>query len=284
MEIKKAKTNNPQTNNTETNNTQDNIDLNEELEKIRKLNFLQAENIEKWLKIYFSSAINENSNNRYEKMLPNISRGQILAVNFGYGIQSEFRNFHYCAALHDSPRKTSKITVIPITSKEHPHQIDIGYEMADSLETIIRDKERSAFWKPYRELEEQYKGITDIKFGTPAIGSYSTVYPNCTAHIKNLQIEFKLLSERLNTLDAEATLNKLLLNLKEFDDFLNSSPKLLKHSYLRVDDITTISKARIVSPKNLKHPLYKLKLSNETLNKIDSEIIRRFTNYDLSNK
>lgn len=278
MEIKNTKISNPQI------NTQDNIDLNEELEKIKKLNPSQAENIEKWLKIYFSSAINENSNNRYEKMIPNISRGQILAVNFGYGIQSEFRNFHYCVALHDSPRKTSKITVIPITSKKHPHQIDIGYEMADSLETIIRDKERSTFWKPYRELEKQYKDITDIEFGTPAIGSYSTVYPNCTAHIKKLQTEFKSLSKRLNTLNVETTLNKLLLNLKDFNDFLNRSPNLLKHSYLRIDDITTISKARIVFPKNSKHPLYKLKLSNETLNKIDEEIIRRFTNHNLSNE
>ena len=71
--------------------------------------------------------------------------------------------------------------------------------------------------------------------------------------------------------------DKILSDLKVFDKFVNDSPNLLKSSYLRLEDITTISKARIISPKKTSHPLYKLRLSDETLNKLDDEIIRLYT-------
>ena len=72
-------------------------------------------------------------------------------------------------------------------------------------------------------------------------------------------------------------INKMLSDLKVFDKFVNDSPNLLKSSYLRLEDITTISKARIISPKKTSHPLYKLHLSDETLDKLDNEIIRLYT-------
>lgn len=257
------------------------MNIYKQLKEIEKINPDQAQQIRNWLNIYLSAAKNENFSKPYEQKIPNITRGQILAVNFGYGIQSEFRNFHYCVALHNSPKKTPKVTVVPITSKKHPHQIDIGYEMADNLETLIRNKERSTFWIPYRALERQCQNITGLSFGTPAIGCYSTVYPNCTAHIKRLKDEFAALPKDLVTIDAESILNKILSNLESFKKFLDDSPKLLKHSYLRVDDITTISKARIKFPKYTHHPLYKLKLTTKTLNKLDQEIIRRFTKQNI---
>ena len=44
-----------------------------------------------------------------------------------------------------------------------------------------------------------------------------------------------------------------------------------------VNQITTISKLRIYDPKNSHDPLAGIKLSNEKLDKIDNEIIRRYT-------
>ena len=225
----------------------------------RKLNFISQNTPEKfrkldnWLNTYLDYIPLENKDT--EKIFPNIKRGQILYVNFGYNVLSEFRYIHYCVALHNSPRLNPKITVVPITSKPHPHQLAINYELANNLETIIRDKERSKFWRPFRRLypELQARGFTAI---SPAIGSYDTVFTNCTAFI-NQAMKY--------------------LSVKNFDDFYKSAPKLLQSSYLKVEDITTISKARIIYPKTKTHPLYQLKLSNSTLDCLDQEIISKFT-------
>ena len=241
----------------------------------RKLNFISQNTPEKfrkldnWLNTYLDYIPLENKDT--EKIFPNIKRGQILYVNFGYNVLSEFRYIHYCVALHNSPRLNPKITVVPITSKPHPHQLAINYELADNLETIIRDQERSKFWSPFRRIypELQARGFAAI---SPAIGSYDTVFTNCTAFINQAM---KCLSE--DDTKLRNTLKEILISLKNFDSFYKTAPKLLLSSYLKVEDITTISKARIIYPKTKAHPLYQLKLSTPTLNYLDQEIISKFT-------
>ena len=78
-------------------------------------------------------------------------------------------------------------------------------------------------------------------------------------------------------IELRNTLKQILISLKKFDDFYKSSPKLLQASFLKVEDITTISKARIISPKYKSHPLYQLMLSTSTLDRLDQEIISKFT-------
>lgn len=63
----------------------------------------------------------------------------------------------------------------------------------------------------------------------------------------------------------------------KFNRFYKSSPSLQKSSYLRIEDVTTISKARIITPRYTSHPLYQLRLSDSTLDLIDNEIISKFT-------
>lgn len=241
----------------------------QKLDSISQNSHEHFKKLDNWLNTYLDFISLENKN--CEKKLTNIRRGQILYVNFGYNILSEFRYKHYCVALNNSPKNNPKVTVVPITSKHHPHQLSISYELADNLETIIRDKERSNFWKPFRMIypELQTRGFTAI---SPAIGSYDTILPNCTNFIKHAMT---YLSDE--DIELRNTLNQILISLNKFDAFYKSSPKLLQSSFLKVEDITTISKARIISPQYKSHPLYQLMLSASTLDRLDQEIISRFT-------
>lgn len=241
----------------------------QKLDSISQNSHEHFKKLDNWLNTYLDFISLENKN--CEKKLPNIRRGQILYVNFGYNILSEFRYKHYCVALNNSPKNNPKVTVVPITSKHHPHQLSISYELADNLETIIRDKERSNFWKPFRMIypELQTRGFTAI---SPAIGLYDTILPNCTNFIKHAMT---YLSDE--DIELRNTLNQILISLNKFDAFYKSSPKLLQSSFLKVEDITTISKARIISPQYKSHPLYQLMLSASTLDRLDQEIISRFT-------
>lgn len=78
----------------------------------------------------------------------------------------------------------------------------------------------------------------------------------------------KELEEEFDSL--EISLNYLEKTKREFDRMKNGSIAL-------VNQITTISKLRIYDPKNSHDPLAGIKLSNEKLDKIDNEIIRRYT-------
>lgn len=245
------------------------MNLNSKLSHIKKNKPHAVKPLENWLNTFFNYILLEGS--RYEFRVPNIKRGQILYVDFGYNVLSEFRYAHYCVAINNSPQQNSKVTVIPITSKSHPYQLAIGTELADKLDDIILNKERSNFWRPFRHIAAEL-GCRGIKQPAPSIGSYETVYPNCSAYINHVKT---LLPS--NDKDLQDYLDSILKSLVEFDKFLKSSPSLLKPSYLKTEDITTISKARIIRPLYSSHPLYQLRLSDETLDKLDAEIKRMFT-------
>lgn len=243
--------------------------IQQKLNTIRQVTPSKFNKLDKWLKYYLDMIIHEESN--IEKRIPNIRRGQILYVDFGYNILSEFRYKHYCVAINNSPRNNPKVTVIPITSKNHPHQLALNYELAERLEDIIVNRERSNFWKPFRTIYPELE-MRGFKALAPAIGTYDTVYPNCTEFIEKAKTYLTQEDIELHNI-----LNQILLSLHEFNRFYKSSPSLQKSSYLRIEDVTTISKARIITPRYTSHPLYQLRLSNSTLDLIDNEIISKFT-------
>jgi hypothetical protein len=246
------------------------IDLiKQKLTSLQHANSSNFNKLDQWLQYYLDMITHENTN--IEKRIPNIRRGQILYVDFGYNILSEFRYKHYCVAINNSPRKNPKVTVIPITSKKHPHQLELNYELEERLEDIIINKERSNFWKPFRNIYPQLES-RGFKLIAPAIGTYDTVYPNCTKFIQQAKT---FLSD--DDVELHSILDQILNDLHQFNIFYKSSPSLHKSSYLRVEDITTISKARIISPRYTSHPLYQLRLSDTTLDLIDTWIINKFT-------
>ena len=245
------------------------MDFEQELLSVERQDLLKGQQIRTWLKTFFWYVSKKDSG--IEQSYPNIKRGSILLVNFGYGVHSEFRYYHYAVALNSSPKKNGKVTVIPITSKSHKNLIPIGHELGDCLENLIVKKERSLFWEAYRVLSAKVVAETGVSFGFPAIGGYDTVYSNCTVFVN--KIKESLADDSSLHKDAD----KILSDLKTFKAFIDNSPNLLKSSYLRTEDITTISKARIILPKNTAHPLYRLRLSDATLNKLDNEIIRLYT-------
>lgn len=245
------------------------MDFERKLSLLKNKKEVDYQQLNRWLETFLKYVSLEGTN--IEQSYPNIKRGSILLVNFGYRVHSEFRYNHYAVALNSSPKKNGKVTVIPLTSKEHPNQLPLGHELGERLEDLIVKKERSLFWKPYRELASKVFEETGVRFFPPAIGGYNTVYPSCTSFI--CKIKETLVKDSLLHKDADT----ILSDLKIFKAFIKKSPNLFKSSYLRIEDITTISKVRILLPKNTNHPLYRLRLSNTTLDKLDNEIIRLYT-------
>ena len=102
--------------------------------------------------------------------------------------------------------------------------------------------------KEHRQIEDEIKQFKENKHGTRAYA----------AEIENKQ---RLINNQLNLLEK-----------------MNFEISKMKHgSIALVNQITTISKIRIYDPKKNKDMLSGIKLSEEGLNKIDQEIIKKFT-------
>lgn len=132
------------------------------------------------------------------------------------------------------------------------------------------EKERSTFWRPLRKIEAELND-KGVKIGYPAIGSYSQVERaaiHCVTQIK---------ADLLPSDPLQKTLDKIINTAHEFSDFLNINPKLGQTSYLLPENLMTLSKSRLVVPRKRTHPLYGIKLSDNTLDKLDKEIIKLFT-------
>lgn len=66
-------------------------------------------------------------------------------------------------------------------------------------------------------------------------------------------------------------INKALNMLQNITNFYNGKTK---DSYAKVVSITTISKHRIKKSINVLDPIGKIQLSNETMDRIDTEIVK----------
>ena len=204
------------------NNDFKSIDINSKLDKIRKTDPEKAKRIAIWLNSFFYYVDREGSH--YEEQFPNIHRGKILYVDFGYNVQSEFRYKHYCVALHDSPRRSHKVTVVPITSKQHPGLLPIYDELGTALETAIREQEKSLFWNPYRKVVSEVYERKNISLSAPAIGNYLTVYPNCSQFIRYIKTLF-------DTQDSfQEYLDGMLASLEVFKIFVRKLQVEFEHT------------------------------------------------------
>lgn len=73
-------------------------------------------------------------------------------------------------------------------------------------------------------------------------------------------------------------INKALNMRQNITDFYNGKDK---DSYAKVLSITTISKHRIKKSINVLDPIGKIQLSKETMDRIDTEIVKAITNIAL---
>ena len=97
--------------------------------------------------------------------------------------------------------------------------------------------------------------------------------------------EYDMLSQRLPKLNYEIektqSIKNRIVELKNNIDLLNRMvaeiAKMKKGSIALVGQITTVSKIRIYDPKTSRDVLSNIRMSNETLDKIDEAIRKMYT-------
>lgn len=107
------------------------------IESDDKSKLKKADLLSYWIEQYASYI--ETENDFEPAKLKSYKRGDIIKVNFGFNVGSEYGGLHYAIVINNSnPHNSSVITVVPLTSikseeKVHDDDVLLGNEIYKSL-------------------------------------------------------------------------------------------------------------------------------------------------------
>lgn len=184
-------------------------------------------------------------------------RGEIIKVHLGFNVGSEEGGLHYAVVLDKKNARTSPVvTIIPLTSIKPNTNIsnlkDGRIFLGNELFTNLSSK--------FSSVRKQV--IDELNLITPIINELAHGNTSNTQSVDELKFKVNELKCKLQLLER---MKREIQNMKT-------------GSIALVTQITTVSKMRIYDPKKDGDILSGIKLSNEKLDLIDSEIKKLFTN------
>lgn len=233
-----------------------------------------------WLKDYvqyinFEEQFNPIKNIAYK-------RGDVVKLNFGFNIGSEYGGLHYAIVLDNHNRHNSPVlTVIPLTSAKegkvpHDNNVELGSEIYKSLKLKYDTISKA--------LKEEKK---DISIAIKEFDKFDKLFNMCTKELK----ERSLYKEGSVEFSANSTsTQKYLIEAGNFKNVWEQKHKhnseeqkylkkigseisqMKKGSIALVNQITTVSKMRIFDPRNLKGVLSGVSLSGDSMEKINQKV------------
>lgn len=199
------------------------------------------------------------------------SRGDVIRINFGFNIGKELGGLHYAVILdNDNKQSADVVTVIPLSStdgkKIHVRSVDLGTELYEKI-SAVQDKLILDLKSELSELER----IHDAFLSASNICKSNCSDSSSAEELEHIDNVLKLESE-LNSriLSINSSLSKAETNKHEIS-------KLKFGSMAVTNQITTISKQRIYTPKKSEDFLYGISLSTTAMEKINSKIIELYT-------
>nr|DAL06332.1 MAG TPA: PemK-like protein [Caudoviricetes sp.] len=178
------------------------------------------------------------------------SRGDVIRVNFGFNIGKEMGGLHYAVVIEkENHRNSHVVSVLPLSSTEgkkiYKDNVDLGTELYSKVSA-----QHLNLINQTNEMIEQLEKILSL--------IDEADLTNIKNEILKSEFENKLASIR-------ASLSRLEYNEKEIK-------RMKKGSMVVMNQITTISKLRIYTPKKSEDFLYGIKLSASALDKINIKL------------
>lgn len=242
------------------------------------LNHLKkAHLISYWIKDYahlikFEETFDPTKNLAYK-------RGNIVKLNFGFNIGSEYGGLHYGIVLDNKNNHNSPVlTIIPLTSIKdnkpvHNNSVNLGNEIYHSLKLKYDTISKS--------LKDQEKDIADtlalletlLELSKKSLAEIDQCKTSSENFSKNLDVakDYLQAADRLKIIWDE----KLKHNSNE-QAYLNKIgaeiSQMKEGSIALVNQITTVSKMRIFDPRNIKGVLAGISLTEESMKKINNKV------------
>ncbi len=241
----------------------------------------KANLISYWLENYISYIQREEI---FEpSRLKRYERGDIIKVNFGFNVGSEYGGLHYAIVLDKANARNSPvITVIPLTSYTdgdsiHSNDVFLGNELYLKLQLKIRGLKQNLFTERQQTETLRSSIQTLLNMLEPLLTEVAST-DDVNKIIMNDEQEFAFTQaiDQLKSIQAheesiqkqESLLNKASLEIAKMKDGSVALP----------NQITTISKQRIYDPKSSYDVLSGVKLSPDGLDKLNKGLKNLFFN------
>lgn len=202
------------------------------------------------------------------KKLIRYKRGSIVKAHLGYRIGSEEGGLHYAIVIdNNNALSSSAVTVIPLTSikpntdlsKLHFSKINLGDEI-------------------YKLLEEKLSSsIPQIKARTVAIGQQISDVMSKVPAPGSPEYNSWLSEYRVIITEATIQIEKMNAELDSLDKVKEELQRMKAGSIALVGQITTISKIRIYDPLYPSDVFTNVRVSPESMDKIDNKITALYT-------
>lgn len=196
------------------------------------------------------------------------SRGDVLRLNFGFNIGKEFGGLHFAVVIdNDNKRSADVLTVVPLSSsdgkKVHERSVDLGTELFEKISVV----QRNLLFSAKKELEELRE----------AQATFSVTYDALEKLLPSLKTASSEIAEKINFLNhyQDEMLKKMDTLEKRVSNIERNSyeiSKLKMGSLAVTNQITTVSKQRIYTPKRSENFLYGISLSNSAMEKINTKL------------
>lgn len=231
----------------------------------------------------FSDYIKEE-HNFDPKRLKSYKRGDVVKLNFGFNIGSEYGGLHYAIVINNkNPRNSSVLTVIPLTSLKstedqiHPDDVFLGNEIYKALklkyDTISQNLEHEQ-----RETDEYQKAFSiAFEIAKDKVESVKVSDSDSPTFEQDLQDAQKYIAalhkieEILNQKIADNAASK-----QQLDKIGAEISHMKAGSVALVSSIMTVSKMRIYDPRNARGVLNGIRLSEDGIEKINKKLKELF--------
>lgn len=222
-----------------------------------------------WIKDYARYILAEERFDSHR--LLNYSRGDVIRANFGFKVGKEFGGLHYAVVLdNNSTHNSQVITVVPLSStdgkdKIHENSVDLGKELYEKTYSIQAKlvSETLAIFEDVKQLNAAYNTLAEIYADIPVTDLSSEM----SEKLSLLEQSKKELSEKEAELIQQ--LDILERNKVEIENMKQGSMAV-------TNQITTISKQRIYTPKKSTDFLYGVSLSSTAMDKINEKLASLF--------
>ncbi|WP_288887403.1 type II toxin-antitoxin system PemK/MazF family toxin [uncultured Eubacterium sp.] len=224
----------------------------------------KADLISYWLHTYtnylkYEEIFDPKKNKRYE-------RGDIVKVQFGFNVGSEYGGLHYAVVIDkDNNLSSPVVTVVPLSSTDNKkisnYNVDLGNELVQKVKAKLLGMQQ--------KLLEEEKTIESI------LKELSIIIND--SEINDEKKEIYVPIEKLEV--VRSAVEKGYEKQRQIDEKKKDIKKMLKElskmktgSMALVNQITCISKIRIEDPKDMHGVLHGIKLSPKGLDNINDKL------------
>ena len=237
----------------------------------------RADKIDQWIESWTKYLKREQEFN--PRSLPLFKRGSVIVVDLGFNVGSEYGGIHYAIVLNKrDSRRNHLLHILPLTSiKEKTDLEKLKYyqlSLSDEIHRLL--------------IQKAIKGLQTIEAKRNSCINEIHLLNNKLAEIESLAneqqkdpdtnpklesyLETEISNVKLKQEELEKIVNQITSQSIYIEKLVEKISKLKKGSIALLNQVTTISKLRILDPINQRSFFNDIVLSTETLDIIDAAL------------